>query len=306
MRGFWLTALAALASFSATAQVIGDVREAVEESDLARADRYIQNYRSKNGVTPEFLEALSWLARGALDAKQYEQAERYAAETRKLALQKLAGRKMDEERHLPIALGASIEVQAQVLAVRGSRAEALEFLRRELAAYRNTSIAPRIQKNINLLTLEGKAAPPLEITEWLGPKPVPLSQLKGHLVLLFFWAHWCGDCKAEVPELARLLAQYKSKGLVLIGPTQHYGYVGSGEDASREQETRYIDAVRNQYYSALSGMSVPVSEANFQRFGASTTPTLVLIDRQGVVRLYHPGAMPYQQLAGKLAEVGGN
>ena len=306
MRGFWLTALAALASFSATAQVIGDVREAVEESDLARADRYIQNYRSKNGATPEFLEALSWLARGALDAKQYEQAERYAAETRKLALQKLAGRKMDEERHLPIALGASIEVQAQVLAVRGSRAEALEFLRRELAAYRNTSIAPRIQKNINLLTLEGKAAPPLEITEWLGPKPVQLSQLKGHPVLLFFWAHWCGDCKAEVPELARLLAQYKSKGLVLIGPTQHYGYVGSGEDASREQETRYIDAVRNQYYSALSGMSVPVSEANFQRFGASTTPTLVLIDRQGIVRLYHPGAMPFQQLASKLAEVGGN
>jgi thioredoxin-related protein len=53
-------------------------------------------------------------------------------------------------------------------------------------------------------------------------------------------------------------------------------------------------------------MSVPVSEANFQRFGASTTPTLVLIDRQGIVRLYHPGAMPYQQLANKLAEVGGN
>jgi thiol-disulfide isomerase/thioredoxin len=125
-------------------------------------------------------------------------------------------------------------------------------------------------------------------------------------VLLFFWAHWCGDCKAEVPELVRLLAQYKSKGLVLIGPTQHYGYVAGGDDASREQETRYIDAVRNQYYSALPGMSVPVSESNFQRFGASTTPTLVLIDRQGIVRLYHPGAMPYQQLASKLAEVGGS
>jgi thiol-disulfide isomerase/thioredoxin len=306
MRGFWLTALAALASYSAAAQVIGDVREAIEEGDLAHAERYVQNYRAKNGVTPEFLEALSWLARGALDAKQYDQAERYAAETRKLALQKLAGRKMDEERHLPIALGASIEVQAQALAARGSRGEALAFLRRELAAYRNTSIAPRIQKNINLLTLEGKPAPPLEITEWLGPKPVPLAQLKGHPVLLFFWAHWCGDCKAEVRELVRLLAQYQSKGLVLIGPTQHYGYVAGGDDASREQETRYIDAVRNQYYAALSGMSVPVSEANFQRFGASTTPTLVLIDRQGIVRLYHPGAMPYQQLANKLAEVGGN
>jgi len=306
MRGFWLTALAALVSFSAAGQVIGDVREAIADGNLARAERYVQNYRAKNGVTPEFLEALSWLARGALDANQYDQAERYAAETRKLALENLAGRKMDDERHLSMALGASIEVHAQVLAGRGARGEAIAFLRQELAAYRNTSIGPRIQKNINLLTLEGKPAPPLEITEWLGPKPVPLVQLKGHPVLLFFWAHWCGDCKAEVPELARLLAQYKSKGLVLIGPTQHYGYIAGGQDASREQETRYIDAVRNQYYSALPGMSAPVSEANFQRFGASTTPTLVLIDRQGIVRLYHPGAMPYQQLASKLAEVSGN
>jgi thioredoxin-related protein len=50
-------------------------------------------------------------------------------------------------------------------------------------------------------------------------------------------------------------------------------------------------------------MSVPLSEENFQRFGASTTPTLVLVDRAGIVRLYHPGAMPYSQLASKLAEV---
>jgi thiol-disulfide isomerase/thioredoxin len=177
------------------------------------------------------------------------------------------------------------------------------FLRHELAAYRNTSIATRIQKNINLLSLEGKPAPQLDVAQWLGPKPAPLGQLKGHPVLLFFWAHWCGDCKAEVPELARLVAQYQSQGLVLIGPTQHYGYAAGGDDASREDETRYIDTVRSQYYSALPGMSVPLSEENFQRFGASTTPTLVVVDRAGIVRLYHPGAMPYSQLASKLAEV---
>ncbi len=306
MRSFGLTALLALASFCAAGQVIGDVREAIADRDFAHAERYIQSYRAKNGVTPELLEALSWLGRGALDANQYDQAERYAAETRKLALQELAKRKMDDERHLPIALGASIEVHAQVLAARGARGEAIVFLRQELGPHRNTSIATRIQKNINLLSLEGKPAPPLDVTQWLGPKPVPLGQLKGHPVLLFFWAHWCGDCKAEVPELARLVAQYQSKGLVLIGPTQHYGYAAGGNDASRDEETRYIDAVRNRYYGALPGMSVPVSEENFQRFGASTTPTLVLVDRQGIVRLYRPGAMLYSQLASKLAEVAGN
>jgi len=306
MRSISLTALLALASFSAAGQVIGDVREAIAARDFAHAEKYIQNYRAKNGVTPELLEALSWLGRGELDANQYDQAERSAAETRKLALQELAKRRMDDERHLPIALGASIEIHARVLAARGARGEAIVFLRHELAAYRNTSMATRIQKNINLLSLEGKPAPPLDVTQWLGAKPVPLGQLKGHPVLLFFWAHWCGDCKAEVPELARLVAQYQSKGLVLIGPTQHYGYAAGGDDASRDEETRYIDAVRNRYYAALPGMSVPVSEENFQRFGASTTPTLVLVDRQGIVRLYHPGAMLYSQLASKLAEVLGN
>jgi thioredoxin-related protein len=47
----------------------------------------------------------------------------------------------------------------------------------------------------------------------------------------------------------------------------------------------------------------PVSEANFVRYGASTTPTLVLIDRAGTVRLYHPGTMTYAELRGAVAKV---
>lgn len=303
MRWFWLAALAGISAHMAAGQVIGDVRDALDVHNFARAERCIQADRAKNGVTPELMEALSWIARAALDANEYDQADKYAAETRKLALAALAKRKMDDERHLPIALGASIEVHAQVLAARGERVAALAFLQQQLAAYGVTSIAARIQKNINLLRLEGKPAPPLEEAQWLGPKPPTLAQLKGHPVLLFFWAHWCGECKAEMPELARLVADYQSTGLVLIGPSQHYGYIAGGEDAPRDLETQYIDLVRRQYYAPLAGMSVPLSEQNFLNYGASTTPTLVLIDRQGIVRLYHPGAMPYAQLAAKLAEI---
>src|SRR5260370_40371384 len=116
MRVFRLTALFAGSLLMASAQVIGDVREAIAIHDFARGDKYIQNYRAKNGVTPEWLEALSWLGRGALEDKKYDQAERYADETRKLALAELAKRKQDDERPPPIALGASMEVHAQELA----------------------------------------------------------------------------------------------------------------------------------------------------------------------------------------------
>jgi len=292
-----------MSAHGAPSQVIEDVRDALDAHNLARAEHDIQADRAKNGVTPELLEAISWLARAELDDKQYAEADRYAEETRKLALEALAKRKMDDERRLPLALGAAIEVHAQVLAARGELAAAVTFLRQQLAAYRTTSIAARIQKNINLLRLEGKPAPPLEEAQWLGPRPPVLADLKGHPVLLFFWAHWCGECKAEAPVLARLAADYQSTGLVLIGPSQHYGYIAGGDDAPRDLETRYIDMVRQRYYAPLAAMSVPLSEQNFINYGASTTPTLVLIDRQGVVRLYHPGAMPYAQLAAKLSEI---
>src|SRR5690348_8130630 len=105
MRFVWLAAWFALTSLASHGQIIGDVRDAVAQQDFAHGERYLQSYRASHGVTPEMLEALSWMARGALNSKQYDQAERYAAEARKLALHELAKRKLDDERHLPIALG---------------------------------------------------------------------------------------------------------------------------------------------------------------------------------------------------------
>jgi cytochrome c biogenesis protein CcmG/thiol:disulfide interchange protein DsbE len=196
-------------------------------------------------------------------------------------------------------------VHAQALAGQGQRAEAVAFLREQLAAYGKTSIAERIRKNLNLLSLEGKPAPPLNAAEWLGGRPQPLAALRGHPVLLFFWAHWCGDCKAEAPILASLMKTYGPKGLVLVGPTRLYGYVAGGEEAGPAAEKQYIERVRQQYYAMLAGMPVPLSAASFLAYGASTTPTLVLIDKAGVVRYYHPGAASQAELVDRLQSVMG-
>lgn len=280
------------------AGIVDDVRALIARNDLAGAEAAAQAYGARAGGTSELAAAVTWIARANLVARRYDDALRYAAEAEQIAGKLLTTRKLDADPWLPTAVGAAIEVRAQALAARGERAEAVAFLNEQLARYRDTSIAERIRKNINLLSLVGKRAPALEIRDYLGPRPKPLLALRGHPVLLFFWAHWCPDCKAMAPGLAALIAKYAPKGLAVIGPTRLYGYVAGGEPAPPQAERGYIERVRAQYYAPLSGMPVPVSSANFLAYGASTTPTLVLVDSAGIVRYYHPGAASMAELSG--------
>jgi thiol-disulfide isomerase/thioredoxin len=267
---------------------------------MAEAERQVRAYRAKSGVTPELAAAVSWIARGELQARNYDKADAYSTETRKLSDTLLQGRKLDAEPLLPVAVGAGIEVHAQVLAARGELPEAIGYLRDQLKIFAGTSLVERIRKNVNLLSLEGKPAPELDESEWLGAKAMPLASLHGHPVLLFFWAHWCGDCKGEGPVIADLAQSYASKGLVVIAPTKRYGYAAGGEDAAPAAEKQYIDKVRHQFYPALLNFPAPLSATNFQTYGCSTVPTLVLIDRAGIVRYYHPGAVPKMELSARI------
>jgi thiol-disulfide isomerase/thioredoxin len=239
--------------------------------------------------TPAEAEAISWEARTALAQKNYPQADEFAAQAYKYA-QHL---NISKDAHLQIALGAAIEVHAQAMAAQGERAEAVAYLRDQLKVYLATPIRARIQKNLNLLNLEGKPAPALTMTHMMGTVKAPSTA--GKPVMLFFWAHWCSDCKAEAPFLTQM-----PHDLVVIAPTQHYGYIGATENVPPMEETEYIDKVRQQFYPNLA---VPLSEENFKMYGASTTPTIVLIDRKGIVRLYHPGVMNPSELAALAAKL---
>jgi cytochrome c biogenesis protein CcmG/thiol:disulfide interchange protein DsbE len=285
------------------ATMVDTVRSYVAQHNFDAAERQVREYRTHSGVTPELAEAVSWIARGQLDAKNYPRADAYATETRKLSETLLQKRKLDAEPLLPIALGASIEVHAQTLAAQGARSEAVAFLGDQAKLFAGTSIMERIRKNLNLLSLEGKPAPELDEGEWLGSKPPSLASLRGHPVLLFFWAHWCTDCRAEAPLIADLQRIYGPKGLAVMGPTKLFGYAVNGEDAAPAVEKPYIDRVRLQFYGMLPNMRVPLSAANFQAYGASTVPTIVLIDSAGIVRLYHPGVMPEAELAARIQTV---
>jgi thiol-disulfide isomerase/thioredoxin len=295
MRLRYLAILFLLSSL-AFGDIVQDVRAALAQRDFAAANSELQTYRTQHGVDPEYLEALSWEAREALAANHLDEADSKAKEVETLARQLLQKRSLDAEPHLPIALGAAFEVQAQVLAAHGQNTQAAALLRRALATYGSTSISPRLHKNLNLVSLTSQVAPPLNTSEYLGSRPAPLSQLKGSPVLLFFWAHWCVDCKYEGPIITRLSSEFASKGLTVLAPTQLYGYAANGEDAKPKDEVAYIGQVWQHFYPGLQSVPVPISKANFTNYGASTTPTLVLVDRKGRVALYHPGLMQYENL----------
>ena len=230
--------------------------------------------------------AFSWIGRVALGANQLDEAERLASEAYARSLSLLEGRSLDDEPDLPTALGAGIEVIGQSIARRGLRSEAIVYLNGEMRRFADTSMVKRIQKNIHLVSLVGQRGPALS----------GIALPDGQVTVLFFWAHWCADCKRQGPILQELLARHRDDGLAVIAPTQRFGYAAAGETASPEAETAYIAAVRTAAYPWMTEDIVPLDEANHLAYGVSTTPTVVIVGRDGLVTTYHPGVMTLDAL----------
>src|SRR5579864_8544756 len=137
-----------LLTATAWAGIVDNVRFALAQNNFSAAESALNSYRSQQGVTAEYLDAYSWLGRAALDQGQYDQAAAYAKQTKALALDLLKQRSLDADPHLPLALGAALEVQSQALAARGQRTQAIALLQAALRTYGNTSIHDRLQKNL--------------------------------------------------------------------------------------------------------------------------------------------------------------
>jgi thiol-disulfide isomerase/thioredoxin len=246
--------------------------------------------------TAEWLAAVSWVARGASFAERWDVAERYALEAYRGSVALMEDRPLDAEGFLPTALGAAIEVLGHTFAARGESAQAVAFLSSAREEFAGTTIESRIQKNFLLLSLEGKPIPALEVAGYLGAPPPTEDALEGKVVLFFFWAHWCPDCKQQEPVLEALHEEYHDQGLVVVGPTQLYGYISRGDGATPAEELAYLRGEYSERFPIPPWMSVPMGANNFNNFGVSTTPTLVVVDRDGIVQRYNPGTLSHEEL----------
>ncbi len=294
-----LTSLLTLTLIALTANSAGElirlVRLKLSAGDLASAASAVEEYKEKHGVDAEYLDAVGWLARGAEMLKQPDAAAAYVAELRREI--------REEKSDLVIPLGAAIEVEGKLRAAREGRGSALRFLEEEFARAKDIALRSRIRKNINLLSLEGQPALDLERTNFVGSEPPSIAALKGKPVLLFLWAHWCGDCRAQAGVLGRVLRKYRAQGLVVSAPTRYYGTGAENKPATPAEEKAHMAKVWAESYSGLEGVPIPIDTEAMVRYGVSATPTYALIDRKGIVRFYSPTRLSEAELSRRIEAV---
>jgi len=151
------------------------------------------------------------------------------------------------------------------------------------------------------LSSSNTALPELTGSEWVEQEPKKLTDLRGQVVLLDFWAPWCGPCRYTLPNLARWQTKYKSKGLVILGVTKYYGQAEQRPVTPKEE----LDYLR--YFRKRQGLpyGFVVTDGNTDEFnyGVFSIPTSFLIDRKGVLRYISFGGSEGEiQLLGQLIE----
>jgi peroxiredoxin len=134
----------------------------------------------------------------------------------------------------------------------------------------------------------GAPAPDFELVNLQG-EPITLSELRGGVVLLNFWATWCGPCRVEMPTLQDKYDELREAGFMVLGV--NFDESHEAVRASREE----------------LGLSFPLlldPGGRVQRlYNIRGYPSTVIVDEQGVIRIIHIGIITEGQLEGYLVQV---
>ena len=178
--------------------------------------------------------------------------------------------------------------------VRDNRTDALAEGQRNYldSVIQTLELAPKIEK------LVGSPAPELTILWSSDPSVTSLASLRGKVVILDFWATWCGPCVATFPEIREITAHYEGYPVVVLGVTSPQGSVimEDGAVAAETPEAEFDLMADYMEWKDVTWTVVFTEEDVFNpEYGVRGIPHTAIIDAEGVVR--HRGIHPSQGLA---------
>lgn len=188
----------------------------------------------------------------------------------------------------------------------GAQKEYAEALKLTPETASNKTFAGRCKPYLEMRSkLIGKTAPEIDTKDWLGADARKLSEHKGQVVLLDFWATWCGPCIASMPGLDDLYKERKEEGLLVLGVTRKYdhGYLAASMQELREgkrggRSEKGLDAEgfakHLKAFRENTQVSYPFAVAtadDMKTYGITGIPTMFVLDRQGVITFVAVGGM---------------
>jgi thiol-disulfide isomerase/thioredoxin len=282
---------------------------AAKKGALAEAENRLSQYAADKTQVPEDRYALeNWLTVSYFNAKDYEKALPHAQQLW-LAAKAAAKEKRPFARDAMLndAVVSLSEINLKlkkkddaIAVIQDLRQMALTFPSGnlyKLALRRLIQIDPNIDlfKNAEQLTAATDPPPNFTAAEWIDRQPTKLADLRGQVVLLDFWATWCGPCRATLPRFEKLFQQYKDKGFVVIGLTTFEGKA-EGRPLTRSQELNYLREFKKRF-GVTYGFAISDADDNDLNYAVSSIPTTFLIDRRGRVRFISIGSSDFEGAA---------
>ena len=285
------------------------ITEAAKAKKMAEAESRLAEYAANQPQVPENRYRLeNWVTTGFFNLKEYDHALPHAQEMWSLA-KSLASKKNPFDRddqlneaavtvsELNLKLGKKQDAIAIVNELRALALKLPSGNLHKMALRRLIQIDPAMDlfKNVNEANQTNTKAPDITVKEWIDQSPVKLDDLHGQVVLLDFWAPWCGPCRATFPRLQKLHDTYKDKGLVILGLTKFEGRA-EGKPVTPAQELVYLRDFKKKF-NLPYGFAVSDEMRNDLTYAVSSIPTSFLIDRQGMVRFISVGSSEMEYAA---------